>query len=114
MIHIVKGTFGWYDGRRVRPKTPSDPPFQADDRLEARLVAEGVAEYVGADGPSNVVDGAVDVQADDRDLESMTKEELADLAESMGVTVGRKTKTQIIAAIKEADKAPDLSAAEVE
>lgn len=122
MIRIVKGTFGWYDGRRVIPKTRADGPFRADDGLEARLVAEGVAEYAdegAADAEPTKPEAPAAPVADEApeaesDLESMTKAELEDVARELGVTVGRKTKAQLIEAIEEADEPPALDAAEVE
>lgn len=47
MIQIIKGTFGYYNGRKVIPITEADGPQKFDDELEARLVKEGVAKYIG-------------------------------------------------------------------
>ena len=44
MIQIIKGTFGYYNGRKVIPITEADGPQKFDDELEARLVKEGVAK----------------------------------------------------------------------
>ena len=53
MIQIIKGTFGYYNGRKVIPITEADGPQKFDDELEARLVKEGVAKYIGEqDGPA--------------------------------------------------------------
>lgn len=104
MIRIIKGTFGWFDGRRVRPVTAVDGPQDLGPDLEARLVAEGVAEYVG-DAP--------EAEAP-RGIDEMTRAELEDMARSMGVPIGKKTKAELADAIEEAEKVPDLSAAEVE
>ena len=126
MIRIVKGTFGYFDGRRVVPVTAADGPQSYDPELEARLVSEGVAEYVGdADHTVTVtphltvdveVDGEPAVEdADEPALEDMTRAELAELAESYGVKPGKMTKAKLIEAIEEAEgAAPDLAAAEVE
>ena len=38
MIQIIKGTFGYYNGRKVIPITEADGPQKFDDELEARLV----------------------------------------------------------------------------
>ena len=46
MIQIIKGTFGYYNGRKVIPITEADGPQKFDDELEARLVKEGVAKYI--------------------------------------------------------------------
>lgn len=50
MIQIIKGTFGYYNGRKVIPITEADGPQKFDDELEARLVKEGVAKYIGEQG----------------------------------------------------------------
>ena len=39
MIQIIKGTFGYYNGRKVIPITEADGPQKFDDELEARLVS---------------------------------------------------------------------------
>ena len=128
MIRIVKGTFGYFDGRRVVPVTAADGPQSYDPELEARLVSEGVAEYVAgaaveADHRVTVtphVDVHVEVEADPEPeadepaLEDMTRAELAELAESYGIKPGKLTKAKLVAAIEEAEQAPSLSAAEVE
>ena len=129
MIRIVKGTFGYFDGRRVVPVTAADGPQSYDPELEARLVSEGVAEYVAgaaaeADHRVTVtphVDVHVEVEADPEPeadepaLEDMTRAELAELAESYGIRPGKLTKSKLIEAIEEAEgAAPDLAAAEVE
>lgn len=46
MIQIIAGTFGYYNGRKVVPITNADGPQKFDPELEARLVKQGVAEYV--------------------------------------------------------------------
>lgn len=46
MIQIIAGTFGYYNGRKVVPITHADGPQKFDPELEARLVKQGVAEYV--------------------------------------------------------------------
>lgn len=115
MIRITKGFFIWYDGRRRRVMRPEDGAFRADDSLEARLVDEGVAEYVGeAPEPEPEVVQKTEPVEEDEDLESMTRAELEGICREMGIPVGKKNKTQLIKAIEEAEQAPDLSAAEVE
>lgn len=46
MIQIIAGTFGYFNGRKVVPITNADGPQKFDPELEARLVKQGVAEYV--------------------------------------------------------------------
>lgn len=125
MIRITKGKFLWFDGRRRHVMTPDDGAFRADDALEARLVAEGVAEYAGAvapapgqpepePAPEPVAETEDEVDGEEPDLSDMTRAELAELAESYGIKPGKMTKAKLIAAIGEAEQAPSLAAAEVE
>ena len=46
MIKIIKGVFGYNNGKSVIPKTAQDGPFECDKAIEKRLVSIGVAEYV--------------------------------------------------------------------
>ena len=126
MIRIIKGTFGWFNGRRVVPVTREDGPISVDRSLERRLVDEGVAEYVDAPVSGGAPDpeptkapAAAPAPESDCDgcapaLDDMTRAELADMAESLGIKPGKKTKAELAEAIAEAEQAPDLSAAEVE
>lgn len=111
MIRVTEHDILWFDGRRRRTMRPGDV-FEADRALEAQWVAEGVAAYVDGDAPAP--DEAEDTPADAPDLSDMTRAELAEVAKGLGIAVGRKTKAQLVAAIEEAEAAPDLSAAEVE
>lgn len=117
MIRITRGTFGWFDGRRVIPKNAESGPFQADKDLEARLVAKGMAEYVGeSPAPAaQVADVAEPTPATDHaDLADMTKAELEELAKGYGIPVARKTKAQLVKAIEGADVPPAPTVAEAE
>ena len=50
MIRIIRGVYGFVDKDGVvRPKTSKDGPFETDDDKEARLVKQGVAEYVSVE-----------------------------------------------------------------
>ena len=61
MIQIIAGTFGYYNGRKVIPITEADGPQKFDDELEARLVKEGVAKYIGEqDEPAEQPDDGTD------------------------------------------------------
>lgn len=123
MIRITKSNVLWFDGRRTH-LMPAGSEFRADDALEARWVAEGVAEYVGETEPQPVHDEQVpeapapdpstEPKGGETDLADMTRAELAELAESYGVKPGKLTKAKLIAAIEQAEQAPSLAAAEVE
>ena len=47
MIKIINGVFGYNNGKTIIPKTSKDEPFECDAKVEKRLVAQGVAVYVG-------------------------------------------------------------------
>lgn len=125
MIRATKHDLLWFDGRRRRTMRPGEA-FEADRALEARWVAEGVAEYVEAapaespePGPATEraageTDPAAAEPETDVDLADMTRAELAEIAEGYGIRAGKRTKAQLVAAIEEAEQAPSLSAAEVE
>ena len=113
MIRATKHDLLWFDGHRRRTMRPGEA-FEADRELEARWVAEGVAEYVDGGATAPAPDEAAPDAEPAPDLSDMTRAELAEVAEGLGVPVGRKTKAQLVAAIEEAEAAPDLSAAEVE
>ena len=127
MIRATKHDLLWFDGRRRRTKHVGDV-FRADPRVEAQWVAEGVAEYVDAEPAEPPEPEPAPVRAageteaaapepedgDAPDLADMTRAELAELAEEYGISAGKKTKAQLVAAIEEAEQAPSLSAAEVE
>lgn len=46
MVEIIEGTFGYFDGRKIKPITEKDGPQRFDPDLEARLVKNGKARYV--------------------------------------------------------------------
>ena len=113
MIRITKSNVLWFDGRRTH-LMPAGSEFRADDALEARWVAEGVAEHVDGGAPATApVEPAPDAEPAP-DLADMTKAELVRLAESRGVVVGRMTKAQLVKAIEASDEPPAINAAEVE
>ena len=82
-------------------KTPESGPFECDDAQAAYLVAQRVAEYVGTQqqeetGEPEKATGHLDAAQ----LETMTNEQLKNLAADMGVDVtGCKKKADYIAAI---------------
>ena len=106
MIQIIKGTFGYYNGRKVIPITEADGPQKFDDELEARLVKEGVAKYIGEPGETastNTAAAAADEAPEYN--EDMKLDELKEVATRYGVDASAmRKKADVIAAI-EATKA---------
>ena len=103
MIQIIKGTFGYYNGRKVIPITEADGPQKFDDELEARLVKEGVAKYIGEPGEAAGTNTAAD-EAHEYN-EDMKLDELKEVATRYGVDASAmRKKADVIAAI-EATKA---------
>lgn len=52
MIKIVKGKYGYKDGKITVLKDSNSDPFELDKEEEARLVEEGIAEYTeGGENP---------------------------------------------------------------
>lgn len=103
MIKITKGTFGYFDGRRIIPTTEADGPQNWDPDLEARLVARGIAEYVGAEPKVEA-----EPEVEDDSLENKSAKELKAVAESMGLsTKGISKKQDLIALIEGAETVED-------
>lgn len=108
MIQIIKGTFGYYNGRKVIPITEADGPQKFDNELEARLVKEGVAKYIGELGET--AEQPAPAPGDDADEapeynEAMKLDELKEVATRYGVDASAmRKKADVIAAI-EATKA---------
>ena len=117
MIQIIKGTFGYYNGRKVIPITEADGPQKFDDELEARLVKEGVAKYIGelgetAEQPAPAPGDDADEPASTNTAADETPEDNEEVATRYGVDASAmRKKADVIAAI-EATKAeqPDDSA----
>ena len=119
MIQIIAGTFGYYNGRKVIPITEADGPQKFDDELEARLVKEGVAKYIGelgetaeqpvaptpAEKPGREPE-AGDAPADPEYDEDMKLDELKEVAAAYGVDASAmRKKADVIAAIEKAKAA---------
>ena len=107
MIQIIKGTFGYYNGRKVIPITEADGPQKFDDELEARLVKEGVAKYIGELGETAEQPASTNTAADEAPEynEDMKLDELKEVATRYGVDASAmRKKADVIAAI-EATKA---------
>lgn len=122
MIEIIAGTFGYYNGRKVIPITKEDGPQQFDPELEARLVKQGVAMYVGeqpaaptpAEKPEQEPEAAPetgDAPVDPEYDEGMKLDELKEVAAAYGVDASAmRKKADVIAAIEEAKAAADEAA----
>ncbi len=122
MIEIIAGTFGYYNGRKVIPITKEDGPQQFDPELEARLVKQGVAKYVGeqpaaptpAEKPEQEPEAAPetgDAPVDPEYDEDMKLDELKEVAAAYGVDASAmRKKADVIAAIEEAKAAADEAA----
>lgn len=116
MIQIIKGTFGYYNGRKVIPITEADGPQKFDDELEARLVKEGVAKYIGelgetaeqpapAPGDDSDEPASTNTAADEAPEynEDMKLDELKEVATRYGVDASAmRKKADVIAAIEAA------------
>lgn len=98
MIQIIKGTFGYYNGRKVVPITEKDGPQKFDPELEARLVKDGIAKYTD-DVPVNDDSTLVDPQPEYS--EDMKLDELKEIAAAYGVDASAmRKKSDVIAAIE--------------
>lgn len=119
MIQIVKGTFGYYNGRKVVPITNADGPQKFDPELEARLVKQGVAKYVDeqpvAHAPAAKPEQEPEVAPETGGAptapeydEDMKLDELKEVAAAYGVDASAmRKKADIIAAIEAAKAAAD-------
>lgn len=99
MIQIIKGTFGYYNGRKVIPITNADGPQTFDPELEARLVKQGVAEYVQQETTTeNKPGGELPEYSEDMKLD-----ELKEIAAAYGVDASAmRKKSDVIKAIEAA------------
>ena len=119
LISIIKGNYGYNDGRIVRAKSPSDPPFEVSDSEAARLIGMGIAKAVDklpVDGklsaeekkpdtdPDNSVGGNAAGDDDENDMpiynEEMSNAELQAIAKEYGIPVpNRANKSELMAAL---------------
>ncbi len=117
MIKIIAGTYGYVNKKTgaVEAKDKKAQPFSCDKDEEARLVALGVAEYVGEvnqdEDPDQDPDGKSQDngdahQGDQNDqkpdqepkktLTDMTKKELTQIATDLGIELPKKATNQDI------------------
>ena len=111
MIQIIKGTFGYYNGRKVIPITEADGPQKFDDELEARLVVAigelGETAEQPAPAPGDDADepASTNTAADEAPEynEDMKLDELKEVAARYGVDASAmRKKADVIAAIEAA------------
>lgn len=111
MVQIT-GNFVYYDGKFHKTLTYEDGPQEFDPSLEARLVREGTARYVGetVPEPEEPKPADDDVKSDAVEmpnLEKMTLKELKEYADKVGADVaGLRKKADIINAILDEEVPP--------
>lgn len=122
MVEIVKGTFGYFNGKKIKPITAADGPQTFDPELEARLVKNGVARYVG-ENKALASASEPPKEKDDAGLPAydatMKMAELKEIAKAYGVDASKCTSKAEICELIDASKAeedeedePDLSPAD--
>lgn len=103
MIRIISGIYGCRDENGILvAKSPKDSPFTLSSVEETRLVARGVAEFIG----ENTIEFAEASLLYNKD---MKRKELDKIAESLGLsTAHMNSKTEVIAAIEQSrsDQSP--------
>lgn len=113
LIRIRNTTFGLVVNGIVKPKNPSDPPFEVDKELGARLVREGIAEAMDGTDCSEVKPESNDKSNDNGNDESAsddfgipsysvetTKADLQSIAKEYGITVSAAaTKQELLKAL---------------
>ena len=109
MIRIISGIYGFRDGKRTRPISYRDGAFSADPEEEERLVAAGIAEYIGAGAAAE--SEPVKASGDAGDLEAMETNTLRQYAKSIGVG-GGGSRAEVLTRIKEARAAEDVASGE--
>lgn len=88
MIKIIKGTYGLKKNGAIQAMTAESAPFSLSAKREAELVAEGIAVYT---------------QEAAQELSELTRTQLKDLAETLGVDASKiKSKKEVIALIEDA------------
>ena len=122
MIQIVQGTFGYWNGTSVVPKTSKDGPLELEPALEQRLVEKGVAVYVNAEpqapaappAPTGREDPASSGQREPTGADDglpaysadMKLDELKEIAVAYGVDASKmRSKADVVAAIDAAKAA---------
>lgn len=121
LIKIIKGNYGYNNGRIVKAKTPSDKPFEVDDAEAARLIEQRIAKAVDnfpVDGTLSAEEETSDnapyfpkadgdaVGEDDEDYDvpdyndEMSNADLQSIAKEYGIPIpNRANKSEIITAL---------------
>lgn len=120
MVEIIKGTFGYFDGKKIKPITQNDGPQTFDPELEERLVSrDKIARYVTnetAENPEQPKENLDELPEYNRDMKLA---ELKKIAKLYGVDASSCTsKAEVCDLIDETraeeggeDDQPDLSPA---
>ena len=85
MIKIINGVFGYNNGKSIIPKTSKDEPFSCDKATEERLVAMGVAVYVGT-GKAEQTENKGDDEEKSLYTDATNFAELKEIAKNLGAT----------------------------
>lgn len=111
-IKIIAGVFGHREGKRVIPVRAGDPAIDVENEIAQRLLGLGVAERVEAEEPEaetktqGETDGDEGVEAFPEYNSEMTRAELNEIAEQVGIDEDAikeaKTKADLIALLDEA------------
>lgn len=96
LVKIINGVYGHYTKGKVVRKDKKSEPFDLEADKAARLVFQGVAEYVDEVQVAAVAVEEVDIP----DLEDMTVSQLRAIGKQMGITfkVGT-TKAEMVEAL---------------
>lgn len=96
LVKIINGVYGHYTEGKVVRKDKKSEPFDLEADKAARLVFQGVAEYVDEVQVAAVAVEEVDIP----DLEDMTVSQLRAIGKQMGITfkVGT-TKAEMVEAL---------------
>lgn len=82
LVKIINGVYGHYTEGKVVRKDKKSEPFDLEPDKAARLVSQGVAEYVDEVQVAAVAAEEVDIP----DLEDMTVSQLRSIGKQMGIT----------------------------
>lgn len=107
MVQITTGTFGYWDGKKIRPVTAKDGPVSFSPELEKRLVEKDrIAVYAGGIPEPEPPEQKPDSKPLElKPLQSMKLEELKKLARDLGLdTKSARSKGDFIRLIEEREE----------